>query len=405
MALLLALRNHFASLRLVALQLFSTAGLGMVYPYINLYLTEIGFSGALIGTLASSGAILTLVLTPLLNQIADRLMLHRRLLMIYFGGFALASIIFATTQSFWLVILAVLLFRVTTGPSMTLGAQLTLSHVIRSGKAIFGQMRSFSSLGFACASLMAGQVYALGGYALTFSVGALLALISVQLSTIFPAKPKEKPKTDSGPTQPRNRGIYVLAASQFFITMCTHNAFAFLFIHLSQNLGVNVSDIGLWAALLALVEFPFYYLTDALLPRVRLRITYIFGIVGVALSTLGLGIAPNLPLLLLLFVFRGLSWPAYQLSSYRLMNAISHPGNVATNQAIVQVTMPGIALLLTGSLYGYAYDHLGAGPFYALCALACIIGAGIVIAGFRLIDDSSRGEAVTRPSRAQSRIL
>lgn len=391
MSALLALRNHFGSVRLLALQLFSTAGLGMVYPYINLYLTEIGFSGALIGTLASIGAILTLALTPLLNSIADRLLLHRRLLMLYFGGFALASMIFAVSQNQWFVILAVLLFRFTTGPSMTLGAQLTLSQLIRSGKTIFGQMRSFSALGFALSSAIAGKVFALGGYSLTFIIGALLSLITIQLSTIFPAKPKEKAKAEAGPKQPRNRGIYVLAASQFFVAMCTHNAFAFLFIHLSQNLGVNISDIGLWAALLALVEFPFYFLTDALLPRVRLRVTYTFGLLGIALSTLGIGLAPNLPWLLLLFVFRGLSWPAYQLSSYRLMNAISHPRNVATNQAIVQVTMPGIALLLTGSLYGYAYDQLGAGAFFALCALAAIVAAGIVTAGFRLFDGNQQG--------------
>ena len=123
-----------------------------------------------------------------------------------------------------------------------------------------------------------------------------------------------------------------------------------------------------------------------MLPKVRLRITYIFGIVGVALTTLGIGIVPDLPLLFLLLICRGISWPAYQLSSYRLINAISHPRNVATNQAIIQVTMPGIALLLTGSLYGWAYDHLGAGPFFALCALAGGIGAGIVMAGFRLFE-------------------
>ena len=386
MSALLALRNHFGSGRLVALQLFSTAGLGMVYPYINLYLTEIGFSGALIGTLASVGAVLTLSLTPLLNQIADRFMLHRRLLMLYFGGFALAGLVFAMTRNHLLVILAVLLFRVTTGPSMTLGAQMTLTHLLRSGKTIFGQMRSFSALGFAFASALAGPVFALGGYSLTFSVGALLSLISIQLSTIFPAKPKEKVKVEAGPKQPRNPGIYVLAASQFFVSMCTHNAFAFLFIHMSQNLGVTIAHIGVWAALLAVVEFPFYFVTDALLPRVRLRVTYVFGIVGISLTTLGIGIVPNLPLLLLLFVCRGLSWPAYQLSCYRLMNEISHPRNVATNQAIVQVTMPGIALLLTGSLYGLTYDHLGAGAFFALCALAAALGACIVIVGFRLAD-------------------
>ena len=386
MSALLAMRDHFGSMRLVALQLFSTAGLGMTYPFINLYLTELEFSGALIGTLASIGAILTLALTPLLNQIADRFMLHRRLLMFYFGGFALASIVFATTKNPLLVVLAVLLFRLTTGPSMTLGAQLTLSLLTRSGKTIFGGMRSFSALGFACASALAGPVFALGGYALTFTVGAILSLISVQLATIFPAKPKEKMKPQAGPKQPRNPGIYVLAASQFFVTMCTHNAFAFLFIHMSQNLGVSVAQIGLWAALLAVVEFPFYYLTDALLPRVRLRHTYALGVVGIAITTLCIGIVPNLPLLLLLFVCRGLSWPAYQLSSFRLMNAISHPRNAATNQAIVQVTMPGIALLLTGSLYGWIYDHLGAGVFFAICALAGAIGVAIALAGFRLTD-------------------
>ncbi|MCY3781080.1 MAG: MFS transporter, partial [Chloroflexi bacterium] len=332
------------------------------------------------------GAILSLALTPLLNQIADRLMLHRRLLMIYLGGFALSCMIVASSRNHLLVILAVLLSKVTVGPSMALGAQLTLSQLIRSGKAIFGQLRSFSALGFACASAMAGQVFALGGYSLTFSLGAVLALFSIQLSTIFPAKPREKVKAEPGPRQPRNRGIYVLAASQFFVAMCTHNAFAFLFIHLSQNLGVNISDIGIWAAILALVEFPFYYLTDALLPKVRLRVTYLFGIIGVALTMFGIGIVPNLPTLFLLFICRGLFWPAYQLSSYRLINAVSHPRNVATNQAIVQVTMPGLALLLTGSLYGWAYDHLGAGAFYAMCALAAVVGACIVAAGFRLFD-------------------
>ena len=386
MVALLALRNHFGSIRLVGLQLFSAAGMGMVYPYINLYLTEVEFTGTMIGMLASAGAILTLILTPLLNQIADRLMLHRRLLMLYLGGFALSSLLFATSQNHLLVIIAVLLFRVTVSPSMTLGAQLTLSKLASIGKTIFGQLRSFTALGFALASALAGQVFALGGYSLTFFVGAVLALVSIQLSTTFSAKPKEKAKAEPGPKQPRNRGIYVLAASRFFVAMCTNNAFAFLFIHLSQNLDVQISDIGVWAAILALVEFPFYYMTDALLPRIRLRITYIFGILGVSLTTLGIGIVPDLPLLFMLLVCRGFSWPAYQLSSYRLINAVSHPRNVATNQAIVQVTMPGIALLLTGSLYGWAYDHLGAGAFFALCALAAAIGACIVMAGFRLFD-------------------
>ena len=98
---------------------------------------------------------------------------------------------------------------------------------------------------------------------------------------------------------------------------------------------------------------------------------------------------PSLPLLALLLVFRGLVWPGFHLSSFQLVNAISHPRNVATNQAILQVTMPSISLLLTGSFFGWIFDNLGPGAFFVICALACTIGVCIVIAGFRLFESST----------------
>ncbi len=383
MAKFLAWRNRFGTIRLIALQFLSLAGVGVAWPYINVYLTELGFSGTLIGTLGSAGAMLSLVLTPLLNQIADRLMLHRRLFMFYLGGFALANVIFASSNIHLLIIFAVVLFRVTVSPSLTLGMQMTMTHLFHSGKAILGQVRAFASLGFAAASLLAGQLFALGGYPLLFWVGAAFALLSIQMATVFPGKAASKAKTKEESKQPRNRSFYVMAASQFFVSMGTYNAYAFVFIHFSQNLGVPSADIGLWAAILGGVEIPFFFLMDAILPKVRIRIAYIASVLCIAVFTATLGLVQTLPMLALLLVFRGLAWPGFYLSSFMLVNTISHPRNVATNQAILQVTMPSISLLLTGSFFGWTFDHLGAGWFFALCALMCAIGAGIILVGFR----------------------
>ena len=157
----------------------------------------------------------------------------------------------------------------------------------------------------------------------------------------------------------------------------------------TRTLGVASADIGLWAAILGGVEVPFFYLMDAVLPRFRIRVAYIVSVLCIAVFTLALGFAPNLPVLALLLVFRGLVWPGFHLSSFTLVNAISHPGNVATNQALLQVTMPSIALVLTGSLFGWTFDNLGAGAFFAVCALMCLIGVLIVIAGFRLFEPKS----------------
>lgn len=386
MSKLFALRNHFGSFRLVALQFLSLAGIGIVWPYVNVFLTEQGFSGTWIGALGSAGALLSLVLTPLLNQLADRLLLHRRLFMFYMGGFALANIIFASARIEIAIIFAVLLFRLTVSPSITLGMQLTITQLVSSGKSILGQMRSFASLGFTLASLLAGQLFASGGYPLLFWVAAALGLLTMLTSTIFPAKSLEKPKTAEDERRPRNRGIYVLAASQFFVAMGTYNMYSFVFVHFNLNLGVPSAHIGLWAALMGIVEFPFFFLMDSILPKIRTRVAYIFGVLGTALFSLLLGVTPSLPFLAALLALRGLVWPAYQLSSYTLVNKISHPRNAATNQAIMQVTMPSIALLLTGALYGWAFDHLGAPAFFALSAAASAVGAGILIAGFRLFD-------------------
>ena len=168
--------------------------------------------------------------------------------------------------------------------------------------------------------------------------------------------------------------------------MGTYNAYAFIFIYFNKDLGVPSADIGLWAAILGVVEIPFFYLMDAILPKVRIRVAYIISVLGIALWTVSLGAVETLPVLALLLVFRGLVWPGFHLSSFQLVNAISHPGNAATNQALLQVTMPSVSLLLTGAFFGWTFDNLGAGAFFILCALACVIGVCIVIGGFRLFD-------------------
>lgn len=393
MAKLLSIRPQSYSIRLISLQFLTFAAIGMAWPYISLYLVDLEFSGTLIGTLASAGAVLSLVLTPLLNSLADKLLLHRRLLMIYLGGFALSLIIFASSRVQIVVIFGFLLMKVTVSPSIALGTQMTMTQLLRQGKAILGQMRSFAALGFTVASLLAGAMFAAGGYPLLFGTGAILVLISIQMSTVFPDKPKRKTKDARRPKTARNRGFYVLIISQFFIFMGVQNAFQFMFIHLSQNLGVATADIGLWAALLAGVEIPFFLLLDSIMPRVRMRTAYIVSALGMAAFLLLLGQVQTTLALALLLVFRGFTWPAIHLSSYTLVAEISHPHNVATNQAIMQVTMPAIALLITGSFFGWIFDNLGAGAFFGLSALVCAIGATIVIAGFRFFETKRAASA------------
>ena len=383
---LAVVQHHSGSIRLASLQFLTLASVGMVSPYINLYLVDIGFSATLIGTLSSIGAVLALTLTPILNQFADKRMLHRRLFMAYLLGFVIANVIFATSHTEIIIIMAVLLVQVTVSPSMTLGMQLTMTQLANRSKAMLGQVRSFAAMGFAAASLLAGQLFGVGGFSLLFWIGALFATISIQVATIFPAKPKIKDTQSDAPPVPRRRGFYVMLASQFFTMMGIQNSFVFIFVHFQQNLGIATSDIGVWAAMLAGMEIPFFVLMDSILPRVKFRQGYIVGILGMAVFIFLLGATQNLVVLAIIILFRGLMWPSLHLSSFAVVSAISHPQNVATNQAILQVTVPSIAMLLTGSAFGWVFEHLGAFPFFGLCSLMCLIGASIMIVGYRMFE-------------------
>ena len=282
-------RHHSSSIRLASLQFLSLAAVGMVAPFINLYLVEADFSATLIGTLASVGAILALVITPMLNRFADQRLLHRRLFMSYLFGFAIANMLFATTNTQVTLIIAVLLVAVTVSPSLTLGMQLTMTQIATRSKAMLGQVRSFAAMGFSVASLLAGQLFGVGGYSLLFLVGAIFAILTIQLATIFPPKPKLKEKQLQEARVPRRRGFYVLIASQFFAMMGIQNSFAFMFIHFTQNLGIATADIGIWAALLAGMEIPFFVLADKILPKIQSRFAYAIGILGIAIYICLLG--------------------------------------------------------------------------------------------------------------------
>lgn len=380
------LKNNQSTLRLISLQLVSLAAVGMVAPYINLYLVDQALSPTLIGTLSSVGAFLALSLTPILNSLADRYGLHRRLLMTYMFIFAAANAVFALSSQTFLLVTAVLMFNISISPSITLAMQLTMTQIANESKSTLGQTRSFAALGFALASLLAGRIFDWGGYEFLFWTSAVFALMTLQISTIFPAKTATNQQDK--PTQRRrpHPAFYILIISQFFIMMGIRNAFSFTFVHLVENLGVASKDIGLWAAFLAGIEVPFFILSDRYLNRWHPRNAFIAGTTALVFFYLFFAIADSQFWVFMLFLYRGVAWPVMYLSSFRLVSQISHPSNIATNQAIVHVTMPALAILLTGSTFGWIYENMSFYTFFMLSALMVGLAAALLVIFRRLFD-------------------
>lgn len=365
------------------LQFISVAVMGMTTPFFSVYLVDAGLSPTLIGTLLSVGAFLELILTPTLNTLADRFNIHRRLLIAYMVMFGAANVIYASTNVVWIVAIGVLLIESSLRPSGTLAMQLTMTRINEIRQDAVGRIRSFAPLGYSLASLTAMPLFSMGGYKLVFWAGVLLSAITIQVTNVLPANTASKNLTSKPPK--RRRGFYVLALSQFFTTLGIRAGFAFWLVYVCRDLGLSTAKIGLFMAFVAGMEIPFFMLLDPIMKRYNPRIIYIIGSLGMGAFFAVVGFVPNLFWLIILNVVRGMIWPMYNLPIFLVTAQISHPRNVATNQAIMNVTMPSIAMLLFGSVAGWIFDHQAAWVFFLACATACTIGGLIAIVGYRFL--------------------
>jgi MFS family permease len=124
-------------------------------------------------------------------------------------------------------------------------------------------------------------------------------------------------------------------------------------------------------------------LIDVLLRRFSVRTTMILGTLGMAASWLSFAIITSAVYIIPLMILRGTVYTLHTVSMPLLVSRISHPSNAATNQAIAQVTVPGLAILLTGPISGWIFDQAGGRVLFTISMLMAVLSASILLAGRR----------------------
>jgi PPP family 3-phenylpropionic acid transporter len=345
--------------QIAALTFMTYAARGFILPYINLYLISVGFSGTQIGLLASVSALVQLVVTPLLHTFADHAGRHRQL---YYGlllGNACACFGLLGFANFPLLLSGSILLRDSTDtPSAALLSQLTLTWLKQRQRNVYGRLRAFGSLGWAVTTMISGWFYGLGGYALLFALSAALNLVLIPQVKVLPQRTTEPHEKPNGKAS-RPRGFYILLASVFLYFVGNTAFSAFSNVYFKQGLGASNEMIGVLSSVAGLSELPAMILIDRLLRRADIRATLILGMLGLGGIWFTASLLAGPTLLIPLMMVRGTFFTLQNVSLTLLVSRISHSVNAATNQALTQVTVPALAVLLTGSISGWLFDHAG----------------------------------------------
>jgi MFS transporter, PPP family, 3-phenylpropionic acid transporter len=369
--------------QIAALQFVTFAARGISWPFVNLYLVSVGFSGTQIGLLASISALVQLVATPLLHAIADRTGRHRPLyigLLIGNACACLGLVVFAANP---LLLGGMILLRdLTDMAGAVLLSQLTITWLERQQRQIFGKLRAWGSLGWGVATMISGRMIAIGGYPLLFILSAVFNVAVLPVVKVLPTRTNEL--HERAPTHPaRPLGLSILLASMFLFYAGSLAYFAFAFIYFKQDLGASNEMLGILSSVAALSEIPAMVLIDRLLRRADIRATLVVGMLGQGALFFAFSRLTGPALLIPLMLVRGTFYALHLVSLTLLVARISQPASVATNQALAQVTIPSLAVLLTGSLSGWLFDHVGGRVLLELAALMAVLSVILLVAARR----------------------
>lgn len=383
---------------LSAVTFLNYAARGFTFPFISLYLLSQGFSGTQIGIVLSVSAAFRLIISPLLNMLADYTGRHRQLFYGLVTGNSLATIGLVLTTFSQVALGAMVVVRDSLDmPSASLLSQLTITKLKQKKRDIYGQIRAWGSLGWASTTMISGFIFAVGDYALLFVMAAILNLFSLVFSRNLPQSTTEEddiPKTKNAEppiTLHRPLGFYVLMTSWFlfFIGMSAVGGFAYPYFQ--EELGTSNLMIGVLASVAALSEIPAMILIDRLIRRVNIRLTMIVGMLGMAAVWTAFTFLQSASLLIPLMIIRGTFYTFQNVANTLIVSRISHPVNAATNQAISQVTMPALAQLVSAPIAGWIYDLYGARILLQIVSVIAIFAVIILIAFRRTLAATPTG--------------
>lgn len=366
-------------LQLAGLQFLTFAARGLVIPFVNLYLVSVGFSGTQIGILTSLTALVALIFIPMISAYADRTGTHRRLFAACVSGTAAAALGFVTSVSHVWLGGAALARSTADGANAALLSQLTITWLDQHRRAIYGRLRGAGSFGWAVTTFVSGRLVALGGYPLLFIIAALINFAALPLLHVLPES-TNRVQDRSGQAEPRVPEFFPLMIGIFLFFVGMNAVSAFAFIYMKQELGATDDLIGMAASVAALSEVLPMILIDYVLHRIHVRHTLVAGIAGMALTWVLMAILVDTTWILPLMIFRGLVYTLQNISITLLVARISRPANVTTNQALAQVTVPGLAVLLTGSISGWIFDHAGPRVLLVMAALIGLAASVVVFA-------------------------
>lgn len=353
--------------RIILLYILTFASGGVIQPFLNLYLLEVGLTSTEIGVILGWAALLTVVFTPAIGFLADRAQLHRLLLaiVIFIKGVA-APLVLLGNSMLWLSF-TVTLRILNAGASDSLLTPLTFVYLReKTNNRSLGSLRFWGMVGFAAASLSAGFLAKGRSAGVLFPLAAVLGIAALFFITVLPKSVlQQETRSDDTAYLQRPNGIIGATFVLVFIYWIGFSGpDTFGNIYLADSLDAGNDFIGIVAALSILSQLPGYFIADRLNLKIGPEKTMLLGMGIHVLGWLGY-LVIQIPLQIIPFIMiQGLGRAIYSIGMFVLLQQKGQARRSTMDLMAANITLPGLAAMIAKPVSGYIYDHLGGSTLF-----------------------------------------
>lgn len=385
------------------------AALGVLYPFTSVILADFGFSPGEIGFISSLGAVGFTFAVPAWGHLADVRLGRPRTLQVCATGGATAIVALLIPVPPAVVVGLFVLFWVFMSSLQPLVDAITVNAL--RGRD-YARVRLFTSLGFAVAAVLAGQLYDRTGYQAAFPLFALAAGVMVAAAALLPDVARADLDAHRRLASGRNRsgrpapswrrslgssGVALQVAPRLgavllavgLLHVGTIAGFTFLSLRI-EALGGSPAQIALSSGLSAGIEIPAMFVLGGLAQRFGLRVIFT---IGALLYALCLASWTVLDAPLAIVATRAITGLAYSgiVVAVVLTIATLLPAELqATGQSLLQTITFGFAAVVANVLGGLLYEGVG---HVAVFGIGAVLAVGAAVVGWLVFPVGPRGRA------------
>lgn len=339
--------------------------------YFQIYLSDIGLSKTMIGTITGTASLVALFFQPIFGAAADASKSKTRILQLLLLITAILYPMLLLNNSMVYILIVYTLFVVFRRFQPSLNTTMSVEYSEQSGKP-YGPIRMMGAVGYALMMMAISQIAGKLGVPQTFYMFSIIAAANIGILFFLPKmeghNTRESGKKVSPAVLVKCRPVMTLILFQILLSIANGFGNSYFSLYFTQDVGGSNALYGTMLSVSAFIEIPFLFLADRLIKKLGTKkMLLVLGLVTAARWFVCFLARDTTTLFVVrCFNFIGiLEGVTYSLSLSKLV-APKFKTSVQTLSATIQNVA---SILLSSYLGGFLADLVGIRPLYLLSGI------------------------------------